>query len=85
MSILGGLDGGQQAHDLIEQQEAEISQKAGLPSLAIQRLNRAAITEPTLVRAGFAAPTTRQRTAAPSDQQVPIASPAASYGRTVHK
>jgi hypothetical protein len=32
MEILGGLDGDQLARDLIEQQEAEIAQKAGRPS-----------------------------------------------------
>jgi hypothetical protein len=50
MEILGGLDGDQPARDLIEQQEAEIAQKAGRPPRAIQSLTRAAKPEPKLVR-----------------------------------
>jgi hypothetical protein len=50
MEILGGLDGDQPARDLIEQQEAEIAQKAGRPPRAIQSLTRAAKPEPKPVR-----------------------------------
>jgi hypothetical protein len=50
MEILGGLDGDQPARDLIEQQEAEIAEKAGRPPRAIQSLARAAKPEPKLVR-----------------------------------
>ncbi|KAA0122977.1 hypothetical protein CIW48_15410 [Methylobacterium sp. P1-11] len=50
MEILGGLDGDQPARELIEQQEAEIAQKAGRPARAIQSLTRAAKPEPKLVR-----------------------------------
>ncbi len=50
MEILGGLDGDQPARDLIEQQEAEIAQKAGRPPRAIQSLTRTARPEPKLVR-----------------------------------
>ena len=50
MEILGGLDGDQPARDLIEQQEAEIAQKAGRPPRAIQSLTRAAKPEPKLAR-----------------------------------
>ena len=50
MEILGGLDGDQPARDFIEQQEAEIAQKAGRPPRAIQSLMRAAKPEPKLVR-----------------------------------
>jgi hypothetical protein len=46
MEILGGLDGEQPARGLIEQQEAEIAQKAGRPPRAIQSLTRAAKLEP---------------------------------------
>jgi hypothetical protein len=46
MEILGGLDGDQPAHDLIEQQEAEIAEKAGRPPRGIQSLTRAAKLEP---------------------------------------
>ena len=49
MEILGGLDGDQPARDLIEQQEAEIAEKAGRPPRAIQSLTRAAKPEPKLV------------------------------------
>jgi hypothetical protein len=42
MEILGGLDGDEPARALIEQQEAEIAQKAGRPPRAIQNLTRAA-------------------------------------------
>jgi len=50
MEILGGLDGDQPARDLIEQQEAEIAQKAGRPPRVIQSLARAAKPEPKLAR-----------------------------------
>ena len=40
MEILGGLDGDEPARGLIEQQEAEIAQKAGRPARAIQSLMR---------------------------------------------
>ncbi|WP_267427377.1 hypothetical protein [Methylobacterium sp. GC_Met_2] len=50
MEILGGLDGDQPAHDLIEQQEAEIAQKAGRPPRSIQSLMRAAKSEPKPVK-----------------------------------
>ncbi|MCJ2016874.1 hypothetical protein MKK84_05430 [Methylobacterium sp. E-065] len=46
MEILGGLDGDQPARDLIEQQEAEISAKAGRSPRVIQSLIRAAKPEP---------------------------------------
>jgi hypothetical protein len=46
MAILGGLDGDQPAHDLIEQQEAEIAEKAGRTPRAIQSLTRTAKPEP---------------------------------------
>jgi len=45
MEILGGLDGDQPARDLIEQQEAEIAQKAGRALRGIQSLTRAAKPE----------------------------------------
>ncbi|MCJ2049651.1 hypothetical protein [Methylobacterium sp. J-070] len=50
MENLGGLDGDQPAHDLIEQQEAEIAQKAGRPPRTIQNLTRAAKPEAKPVR-----------------------------------
>jgi hypothetical protein len=50
MEILGGLDGDQAARDLIEQQEAEIAQKAGRPPRAIRSLTRAAKPDPKPVR-----------------------------------
>ena len=50
MEILGGLDGDDPARQLIEQQEAEIAQKAGRPPRAIQSLVRAAKPEPKPVR-----------------------------------
>jgi hypothetical protein len=46
MELLGGLDGDQPARELIEQQEAEIAEKAGRPPRAIQSLTRAAKPEP---------------------------------------
>ncbi|MCJ2093047.1 hypothetical protein MKK67_11130 [Methylobacterium sp. J-072] len=46
MEILGGLDGDQPARDLIEQQEAEIAEKAGRAPRAIQTLMRTANTNP---------------------------------------
>ena len=50
MEILGGLDGDQPTRQLIEQQEAEIAQKAGRPPRAIQSLTRTAKLEPKLAR-----------------------------------
>ena len=50
VEILGGLDGDQPARDLIEQQEAEIAQKACRPPRVIQSLTRAAKPEPRLVQ-----------------------------------
>ncbi|MCJ2068477.1 hypothetical protein MKK75_06595 [Methylobacterium sp. J-030] len=50
MEILSGLDGDQPARELIEQQEAEIAEKAGRPPRAIQGLTRAAKPEPKLAR-----------------------------------
>jgi hypothetical protein len=50
MEILGGLDGDQPAHELIEQQEAEIAEKAGRAPRAIQTLMRTAKPEPKPVR-----------------------------------
>jgi hypothetical protein len=50
MEILGGLDGDEPARQLIEQQEAEIAQKAGRTPRAIQRLSRAAKPEPKPAR-----------------------------------
>ncbi|MCJ2092807.1 hypothetical protein MKK67_09875 [Methylobacterium sp. J-072] len=50
MEILGGLDGDQPARDLIEQQEAEIAEKAGRAPRAIQSLTRAAMPESKLAR-----------------------------------
>ena len=46
MEILGGLVGDEPARQLIEQQEAEIAQKAGRPPRAIQSLSRSAKPEP---------------------------------------
>ena len=50
MEILGGLDGDQPARELIEQQEAEIAQKAGRSPRVIQSLMRAAKPEPKPVK-----------------------------------
>jgi hypothetical protein len=50
MEILGGLDGDQPAREIIEQQEAEIAQKARRPPRAIQSLTRAAKPEPKAAR-----------------------------------
>lgn len=50
MEILGGLDGDQPARELIEQQEAEIAQKAGRPPRTIKSLTRAAKPEPKPAR-----------------------------------
>lgn len=50
MEMLGGLDGDQPARELIEQQEAEIAQKAGRPPRAIRSLTRAAKPEPKPAR-----------------------------------
>ncbi|MCJ2124080.1 hypothetical protein [Methylobacterium sp. J-077] len=50
MEILGGLDGDQPARDLIEQQEAEIAEKAGRAPRAIQTLMRTAKPEPKPAR-----------------------------------
>jgi hypothetical protein len=38
--ILGGIDGDEPARQLIEQQDQEISEKSGVPPLAIQRVVR---------------------------------------------
>jgi hypothetical protein len=51
MEILGGLDGDQPTRALIEQQEAEISQKARRSPRAIQSLTRAAEPQPKPVEA----------------------------------
>ena len=40
MEILGGLDGDEPARHLVEQQEAEIAEKAGRQPRAIQSLRR---------------------------------------------
>lgn len=48
MEILGGLDGDQPARELIEQQEAEVAEKAGRPPRGIQSLTRTAKSEPRL-------------------------------------
>ena len=50
MEILGGLDGDEPARQLIEQQEAEIAQKAGRPPRVIQGLTRATKPEPKPAR-----------------------------------
>ncbi|GJE13287.1 hypothetical protein [Methylobacterium longum] len=50
MEILGGLDGDEPARQLIEQQEAEIAQKAGPPPRAIQGLMRSTKPEPKPTR-----------------------------------
>jgi hypothetical protein len=50
MEILSGLDGDRPAHDLVEQQEAEIAQKAGRRPRVIQSLTRAAKPEPNPTR-----------------------------------
>ena len=50
MEILGGLDGDEPARDLIEQQEAEIAQKAGRPPRAVQTLTRSPKADPKPVR-----------------------------------
>jgi hypothetical protein len=50
MEILGGLDGDQPARDLIEQQEAEIAEKAGRSPRPIQSLIRTAKPEPKPAR-----------------------------------
>ena len=50
MEILGGLDGDDLARGLIEQQEAEIAQKAGRPPRAIQDLTRTPKADPKPVR-----------------------------------
>jgi hypothetical protein len=50
MELLGGLDGDQPARDLIEQQEAEIAEKAGRPPRGIQTLTRTAKPEPKPTR-----------------------------------
>ena len=49
MEILGGLDGDQPARELIEQQEAEIAEKAGRPPRVVRGLMRAAKPEPNTV------------------------------------
>ena len=50
LEILGSLDGDQPACELIEQQEADIAQKADQPLQVIQSLARAAKPEPKLAR-----------------------------------
>ncbi|GEP01607.1 hypothetical protein GCM10007887_41680 [Methylobacterium haplocladii] len=40
MEILGGLDGDEPARTMIEEQEAEIAEKAGRPPRVIQNLSR---------------------------------------------
>ncbi|TXM97113.1 MULTISPECIES: hypothetical protein [unclassified Methylobacterium] len=50
MEILGGLDGDQPARELIEQQEAQIAEKAGRPPRGIQSLTRTAKPESKPVR-----------------------------------
>ena len=49
MEILGGLDGDQPARELIEQQEAEIAQKAGRPPRVVRSLMRTPKPEPRQV------------------------------------
>ncbi|GJE54202.1 MULTISPECIES: hypothetical protein [Methylobacterium] len=51
MEILGGLDGDEPARTMIEEQEAEIAEKAGRPPRVIQNLSRtpAREREPKLV------------------------------------
>ncbi|GJE39640.1 hypothetical protein [Methylobacterium persicinum] len=50
MEILGGLDGDEPARQLIEQQEAEIAEKAGRPPRIVRSLTRSAKPEPKVVR-----------------------------------
>ncbi|MCJ2121347.1 hypothetical protein [Methylobacterium sp. J-077] len=50
MEILSGLDGDQPARDLIEQQEAEVAEKAGRAPRVIQSLTRTAKSEPKTER-----------------------------------
>jgi hypothetical protein len=50
MEILCGLDGDQPARELIEQQGAEIAQKAARPPRATQSLIRTAKSEPKPIR-----------------------------------
>lgn len=50
MEILGGLDGDEPARALIEQQEAEIAQKAGRTARAISGLTRSAKPDPKPTR-----------------------------------
>ena len=50
MEILGGLDGDQPARELIEQQEAEIAEKADRAPRAIQTLMRTTKPEPKPTR-----------------------------------
>ena len=47
--ILGGLDGDEPARQLIEQNEAEIAQKAGRPPRVIQSLERSPLPEPKAI------------------------------------
>lgn len=51
MEILGGLDGDEPARQLVEQQEAEIADKAGRQPRAIQSLTRSSKPEQKPVRA----------------------------------
>ncbi len=46
MEILGGLDGDEPARQFVEQQEAEIAQKAGRRPRAIESLARSGKPEP---------------------------------------
>ena len=50
MEILGGLDGDEPARQLVEQQEAEIAQKANRAPRVIQSLMRAVKPEPKPAR-----------------------------------
>ena len=50
IEILSGLDGDEPARPFIEQQEAEIAEKARRPPRAIQSLTRAAKPEPKAFR-----------------------------------
>ncbi|GJE62185.1 hypothetical protein [Methylobacterium trifolii] len=49
MEILSGLDSDEPARQRIEQNEAEIAQKAGRPPRAVRSLTRSPLPEPTLI------------------------------------
>ena len=49
MEILGGLDGDEPARQLIEQNEAEIAEKAGRPPRVVQSLTRSPLPEPKAI------------------------------------